>query len=211
MTGIATRTLTTIGLLALAGAGFAGVAHAAVTVMVKNDGPAAVQIGFDNAAAKTVAPRATERFSLDAGELSAQCRYEGGYDGCNLEGRFTLADSKTRTFSLRPFFTAQHAVALVQQSQLIVETRPDQTWATNTRDVAGVAGDCADYQAGKLAEVSRRLQGRSQLGSVTLVTQNLCGEERAAFAATVNGAQLFFPVRSVTFKDKNGRLVLVRQ
>jgi hypothetical protein len=180
-------------------------------VVVKNDGPAAVQIGFDNGATKTVAARAAERFTLGAGEHSAQCRYEGGYDGCNLEGSFTLADSKERTLSLRPFFTAQHAAALVQQSELIVETRPDQTWATNTRDVAGSGADCADYQAGKLAEVSRRLQGRSQLGNVTLVTQNLCGEERAAFAATVNGAQLYFPVRSVIFRDKTGRLVLVRQ
>jgi len=212
MTGISPRSIITIGLLALAvfvtGMRVAG---AAVNVVVKNDGPAAVQIGFDNRAAMTIAPRATERFSLEPGEHSAQCRYEGGYDGCNLEGSFTLADSKQRTLSLRPFFTAQHAVALAQQAQLIVETRPDQTWAISALDVAGTGADCADYQAGKLAEVSRRLQGRSQLSNITLVTQNLCGEQRPALAATLNGAKLYFPVRSVQFRDKSGRLVLVRQ
>ena len=210
MTGIATRTLTTLGLLALGVVDFSGAAQA-VTVVVKNDGPAAVQIGFDNAAAKTVAPRATERFSLGAGEHSAQCRYEGSFDGCNLEGSFTLVEVKERTFSVRPFLTAQRAVTMAQQSQLIVETRPDQAWATSALDVAGSGTDCSDYQAGKLAEVSRRLQGRSQLSNVTLVTQNLCGEQRAAIAGTLNGTQLYFPMRSLLFRDKAGRPVLVRQ
>ena len=211
MTGITTRSLTSIGLLAFAVAGLSTQSAYAVNVVVKNDGPSAVQVGFDNGMAMTIAPRATGRFTLPPGDHSAQCRYEGGYDGCNLEGRFTLADTRERTLSLRPFFTAEHAVALVQQAQLVVETRPDQTWATSTLNVAGSGADCADYQAGKLAEVSRRLQGRSQLGKVALVTQNLCGEERAAFAATLNGTQLYVPIRSVTFRDKTGRPVLVRQ
>jgi hypothetical protein len=212
MTGLRIRSVPIVALLATLAAGVAPhEARAAVTVVVKNDGPSPAQVGFDGGMTRTIVPRATERFFLEAGAHSAQCRYEGSFDGCNLEGSFTLLDTRERTFGLRPFFTAQHAVALAQQAQLTVETRSDQTWATSTRDVAGGGADCADYQVGKLGEVSRRFQGRSQLSNVTLVTQTLCGELRPAFSAQINGTRLYFPVRSVLFRDRAGRLVLVRQ
>ena len=107
---------------------------AATAVAVKNDNPVSVQLGFDGAAAMTIAPRATARFSLNAGEHSAQCRFEGGYDGCNLDDRFTIGDANV-SMSLRPLYRLQHAVALAQQGMLAVETRQDSTWATATLDV----------------------------------------------------------------------------
>ena len=50
-------------------------ASAATPVLVKNDGPSAVQLGFDGGQSKTIAPRDTARFSLDAGDHSSQCRF----------------------------------------------------------------------------------------------------------------------------------------
>ena len=182
---------------------------AATVVVVKNSGPAAVQIAFDGGAATNVAPRGTARLSLNDGEHSAECRFEG-YDGCNLAERFTIEGAKELTLNLQPVFTLEHAVTLARQGTLTIETRQG-VWATNTLDVPGTADDCADYSKGKLGAVSRTLQTRLPIRNATLATQNLCGQSSPAIGATIDGAQLYFPPRFVTFKEKSGRAVMVRQ
>src|SRR4029078_8218570 len=90
----------------------------------------------------------------DAGEHSAQCRFEGNYDGCNLDERVTIGAANL-SMSLRPVLTIENAVAMAQRGALVVETRSDMSWATNSLDVSGAAVDCADYASGKLGAVSR--------------------------------------------------------
>jgi hypothetical protein len=182
---------------------------AATAVAVKNESPASVQLGFDGGAAMTIAPRATARFSLNAGEHSAQCRFEGGYDGCNLDDRFTIGDANV-TMSLRPLYRLQHAVALAQQGMLAVETRQDSIWATATLDVPGTSADCADYEAGKLGAVAKPVRTRTKLRNLSLATQNLCGEQRPVIGAAINGELLYIEPRFLTFRDRGGHLVLVR-
>jgi hypothetical protein len=184
-------------------------AFAATMIVVKNNGPVGVQIGFDSAATTNIAPRETARLSLNDGDHTAQCRYEG-YDGCNLAGSFTTEGVKELTLNLQPVFTLEHAVALVGQGMLSLETRPD-VWATTTQDVAGALEDCSDYTRGKLNAVLRRVRARSSIRNATLVMQNLCGRPTSGVAATIDGTQLYFPLRSVMFKEKSGRPVLVQQ
>lgn len=184
-------------------------AFAATSIVVKNNGPVGVQIGFDGAAAKSIAPRETLRLSLNDGDHTAQCRYDG-YDGCNLAGSFTIEGAKEMTLNLQPVFTPEHAVAMAGQGTLSLETRPD-VWATTTLDVAGALEDCSDYTRGKLNAVLRRVRARSSIRNATLVMQNLCGRPSPGIGAIMDGAQLYFPLRSVMFKEKNGRPVLVQQ
>jgi len=198
----------TIGILLLA---FSQTPASAIPVMVKNNGPAPVQLGFDRGPATTIAPRSTAAFSLDPGQHSAQCRFDGNYDGCNLEELFTLGDRKGFAIDLLPVFTLQHAVALAQQGTLGVETRRDGAWATNTLQISGAAADCANYETGRLAQVSTRVRSGMTIRNVSLTTQNLCGEMRPVVAATVNGAQLYFQPDFLWFRDQGGHLVLVRQ
>ena len=185
-------------------------ALAATTVTIKNSGPTPVQIGFDGGQAKTIASRDTARFSLDMGEHSIQCRFEGNYDGCNIENRFTVATNRDINFSLQPAFTLQHAVAMAQQGTLRLETRQDAAWATNTLEVPGTAPDCADYSAGKLAAVSRQVRSGVTMRDATVATQNLCGQQATVVGAVVNGTQLYFQPRFVTFRDTLGRPILVK-
>src|SRR2546430_201735 len=65
---------------------------AANSVVIKNSGPAAVQIGFDRGTTQAIAPRATATVTLTGGQHTAQCRFEGAYDGCNIEEQFTVGD-----------------------------------------------------------------------------------------------------------------------
>jgi hypothetical protein len=212
MAGIVrSRSKTKLILLALFGLGLSSQpVSAATVVVVKNNGPAAVQIAFDGAVATNVAPRGTARLSLNDGEHSAQCRFEG-YDGCNLAERFTIEGAKELTLNLQPVFALSHAIALSQQGMLSIETRQDGAWATNTLDVPGAAADCVDYSSGKLGTVSQRMRARVPIRDATLATQNLCGQPSPVIGATIDGAQLYFPLRFVTFKERSGRPVLVRQ
>src|SRR5438067_12377878 len=117
---------------ALASPGFA-----ANSVTIKNSGQAPVQIGFDRGATQTIAPRATAAVTLNAGQHTAQCRFEGAYDGCNIEEQFALGDGRQFTIELRPVYSLQHAVTLAQQGALRVETRRDTVWATKAEDIVG--------------------------------------------------------------------------
>jgi hypothetical protein len=179
--------------------------------MIKNDGPAAVQLGFDQGPLRTIAPRDTAEFTLDPGQHSAQCRFDGNYDGCNLGDLFTLGDRKGFTIGLLPVFTLQHAVSMAQQGMLAVETRQDGAWATNTLDISGSPADCANYETGRLGQVSTHLRRGTSVRNISLGIQNLCGERRAVVAAMVNGAQLYFQPNFLWFRDQGGHLVLVRQ
>ena len=114
------------------------------------------------------------------------------------------------TLTLRPVYTLEHAVALVGQGTLLLETRPD-VWSTSTLDGAGAAADCFGYDSGKLGALSKRVGSRTTLRDAKLAKQNLCGSELEVIGATVNGAQAYFHPRFVTFKERNGRPVLVRQ
>jgi hypothetical protein len=195
---------------ALVALALSGQAVSAATIVIKNGGPAEVQIGFDGAPAIRVAPRSTARLVLNDGEHSIQCSVDGIYDGCNIADRFTAGEVRELTLNLIPFIALPHAVELAQQGMLLMETRQDGAWATNTLDVAGAAEDCADYAKGPLGAVSRSLRARMPIRNATLAMQTLCGTSRPALAATVDGAQLYVPLRFVTFKEKNGRPVLVR-
>ena len=186
-------------------------ASAATPVLVKNDGPSAVQLGFDGGQSKTIAPRETAQFSLDAGDHSSQCRFEGAYDGCNIEERFTLGATKGLNLTLRPMLTLQHAVALAQQGMLTAQTFRDRAWATKTLELAGTAGDCADYGAGKLGAVSTPVRGGVPIGNMTLANQTLCGERKTVIQTVINGAPLYLEPRFVTFRDAAGRSVWIRQ
>jgi hypothetical protein len=206
------RTILLGGLLAAWAPGFGcHAASAATPVLVKNDGPSAVQLGFDGGQNKTIAPRATAQFSLDAGDHSSQCRFEGAYDGCNIEERFTLGATKGLNLALRPVLTLQHAVALAQQGMLSAQTIRDSAWATNTLELAGTAIDCADYSAGKLGAVSTRVRSGVTMGNMTLASQNLCGQRKVVVQAMVNGAPVYLEPRFLTFRDRAGHPISVRQ
>jgi hypothetical protein len=186
-------------------------ASAATTVVVKNDGPSAVQLGFDGGQNKTIAPRDTARFSLDVGDHSSQCRFEGAYDGCNMEERFTLGATKELNLVLRPVLTLQHAVTLVQQGTLTAQTIRDKAWATKTLELAGTTPDCADYAAGKLGTISTTVRSEMSIGNITLVNQTLCGERKTVIQTVINGAPVYLDPRFITFRDGAGRSVWIRQ
>jgi hypothetical protein len=186
-------------------------ASAATPVVVKNDGPSSVQFGFDGGQSKTIPPRDTAQFSLDAGEHSSQCRFEGAYDGCNIEERFTLGTTKGLNIALRPVLTLQHAVTLAQQGMLTAQTIRDMAWATKTLELPGTALDCADYAAGKLSTVSTRVRSSSSVRNMALANQNLCGERKTVIQAEMDGTPLYFEPRFLTFRDGAGRPVWVRQ
>ena len=190
---------------------FVAPAVCATTVMVKNNGHEPMQIGFDRGATRTIAPRATESFTLDAGQHTAQCRFEGQYDGCNIEEQFTLADSQRISLDLMPIYTLQHAVTLVQQGNLSVEMRRDTVWATKAQDVAGTGTECASYEAGTLASVSTRVRSGSAVAEVALATQRLCGETRPVVAATIGGEKVYVQPSFLIFRDASGHPILVRQ
>jgi hypothetical protein len=205
-----TPTKTHVLLLALCGFCLgAESAIAATEVTIRNEGLSSLQVSFDGQAV-TVAPRESTRVNLNDGIHVTQCRFEG-YDGCNLADDFTTTgDVQRMTLTLRPVYTLEHAVALVGQGTLVVETRPD-VWSTSTLDVVGAAADCLDYDSGKLGALSKRQAVRIPLRDAKLAKQNLCGSELQVIGATVNGAQAYFHPRFLTFKEKNGRPVLVRQ
>jgi hypothetical protein len=196
-------------LLVLIGLGLSSnAAFAATAITVKNNGPVAVQIGFDSAPVVTVAPRSEARLSLNDGDHTAQCRYEG-YDGCNLAERFTIEGAHDMTLNLQPVLTPERAIAMAAQGTLSVETRPN-VWAVTALNVSGAAEECLDYAQGKMAAVSRNMRNRVTIRNVTLATQNLCGRTSPAVATMLDGAQVYFPLRFVLFKEKSGRPVLIR-
>ena len=195
-------------LLAMA---FAAPALCATNVAIKNAGREPLQIGFDRGAAQTIAPRATASFSLNAGPHTAQCRFEGQYDGCNIDEQFTLAESQRISLNLQPVYTLQHAVTLAQQGNLRVETRRDTVWATKAQDVAGTGTECANYEAGNLASVSTRVRSGMAVAELALATQQLCGEARPVVATTIGGEKVYVQPNFLIFRDTNGRPILVRQ
>jgi hypothetical protein len=205
------RTILLGSLLAVWALGFCHAASAATPVVVKNDGPSAVQLGFDGGQTKTIAPRDTAQFSLDAGDHSSQCRFEGAYDGCNIEERFTLGATKGLTLALRPMLTLQHAIMLAQQGMITAQTTRDKAWATKTLELAGAAPDCADYSAGKLATVSTSVRSGLSIGNMSLANQNLCGDRKTVIQTVINGAPLYFEPRFITFRDSAGRTIWIRQ
>lgn len=186
-------------------------ATAANSLSIKNIGATPVQIGFDGGATQTIMPRATAAFSLDAGNHTAQCRFEGAFDGCNILERFTLGDAAHINISLQPVYTLQHAVTLAQQGTLRVETRRDTVWATSPEDLAGRGADCANYEAGKLATISKRVPSGMRIDELAFATQTLCGETRGVVAATIGGEKLFVQPGFLIFRDKTGHPFLVRQ
>lgn len=191
--------------------GFAQPASAANSLAIKNAGNTPVQIGFDGEATQTIAPRATAAFSLDAGNHSAQCHFEGGFDGCNILEQFTLGDGGHININLIPVYTLQHAVTLAQQGTLSVETRRDAVWATSPEDLAGRGADCANYEAGKLATISKRVRSSMRVDEPAFATQTLCGETRGVVAAMIGGEKLFVQPGFLIFRDRTGHPFLVRQ
>jgi hypothetical protein len=204
------RTILLGSLLAIWASGLACLAASAAPVVVKNEGPSAVQLGFDGGQNQTIAPRETARFSLDPGDHSSQCRFEGAYDGCNMEERFTLG-AKGLNLALRPMLTLQHAVALAQQGTLTAQTTRDRAWATKALELAGTEPDCADYSAGKLATISTLVQGGVRIANMVLVNRTLCGERKTVVQTTINGAPAYLEPRFITFRDAAGRSVWIRQ
>ena len=191
---------------ALATPGFA-----ANSVIIKNSGPAPVQIGFDRGATQTVVPRATAAVTLNAGQHTAQCRFEGAYDGCNIEEQFTLGDGRQFTIELRPVYTLQHAVTLAQQGALRVETRRDTVWATKAEDITGTGTECGDYEAGKLAAIATKVRSGSKVDQLAIATQRLCNEARAVVAATIGGEKIYVQPNFLIFRQPDGRPVQIRQ
>jgi hypothetical protein len=184
---------------------------AANSVVIKNAGATAVQIGFDRGATQTIAPRATATFSLIAGQHTTQCHFEGAFDGCNIEEQFTLGEGQRAPLDLLPIYTLQHAVTLAQQGTLRVETRRDTVWATKAQDVAGSATDCANYEGGKLAGISTRIRSGMTVDELALATQQLCGEARPVVATMIGGQKMYVQPNFLIFRDRNGRPILVRQ
>jgi hypothetical protein len=205
------RTILLGSLLTFWALGLGCLAASAAPVLVKNDGPSAVQLGFDGGQNKTIAPRDTAQFALDAGDHSSQCRFEGVYDGCNIEERFTLGVTKGLNLTLRPMLTLQHAIALAQQGMITAQTTRDKAWATKTLELAGTASDCADYAAGKLASVSTSVRSGLAIGNMTLANQNLCGDRKTVIQTVIDGAPLYFEPRFITFRDRAGRTIWIRQ
>lgn len=186
-------------------------APAANSFAIKNIGATPVQIGFDGGATQTIAPRSTVAVSLNAGDHTAQCRFEGGFDGCNILEKFTLGDGAHINISLQPIYTLQHAVTLAQKGTLSVETRRDAVWATSPEDLAGRGADCANYEAGKLASISKRVRSGMRVDGLAFATQTLCGETRGVVAATIGGEKLFVQPGFLIFRDHAGHPFLVRQ
>lgn len=186
-------------------------ASAANSLAVKNAGNTPAQIGFDGGARQTIAPHSTTAFSLDAGNHTVQCRFDGGFDGCNIEEGFALGDGQQVNINLLPVYTLQHAVTLAQQGTLRVETRRDAVWATTPEDLAGRGTDCADYEAGKLASISKRVRSSMRVDELGFATQTLCGETRGVVAATIGGERLFVQPGFLVFRDQTGHPFLVRQ
>ena len=205
------RTILLWSLLAVLAPGLDFPGASAAPVLVKNDGPSAVQLGFDGGQSKTIAPRDTAQFSLDAGDHSSQCRFEGIYDGCNIEERFTLGATKRLNLTLRPMLTLQHAIALAQQGMITAQTIRDKAWATKALELAGAASDCADYAAGKLASVSTSVRSGWAIGNMSLANQNLCGDRKTVIQTMIDGAPLYFEPRFITFRDSIGRTIWIRQ
>jgi hypothetical protein len=179
--------------------------------MVKNNGREPLQIGFDGGPTQTIAPRATGSFALNPGPHTAECRFEGPFDGCNIEDQFTVADTQRLTLVLQPIYTLRHAVTLAQQGNLKVETRRDAVWGTKVEEVAGPATECASYETGMLGSVSTKLRSGTTVAEVALATQRLCGEARPAVAATIGGEKVYVQPNFLIFRDASGRPVLVRQ
>jgi hypothetical protein len=205
------RTILLGSLLAVWAPGLNCHGASATPVVVKNDGPSAVQLGFDGGQSKTIAPRDTAQFSLDAGDHSSQCRFEGAYDGCNIEERFTLGATKGLNLALRPMLTLQHAIALAQQGMITAQTTRDKAWATKTLELAGPESDCADYSAGKLGAISTSVRSGLSIGNMSLANQNLCGDRKTVIQTVIDGAPLYFEPRFITFRDRAGRTIWIRQ
>jgi hypothetical protein len=198
-------------LLALFGLGLsAHGASAATQVILKNNSPAAAEIGFDGAPATKVPAHDSARVSLNEGEHAIQCRFEGIYDGCNMANRFTIEGARDVTLTLAPVFALPHAIALSQQGTLSIETRLDGAWATNTLDVAGTGADCADYSSGKLGSVSQSMRPRVPVRNATVAMLNLCGQQHPAIGTMLGATRVYIPLRFVTFKERNDRPVMVR-
>jgi hypothetical protein len=186
-------------------------AWCANSLAIKNIGNTSVQIGFDGGAMQTIEPRATAAVSLNAGDHTAHCRFEGGFDGCNILEQFTLGDGAHININLQPIYTLQHAVTLAQQGTLSVETRRDAVWATTPEDLAGRGDDCANYEAGKLATISKRVRSGLRVDKLAFATQTLCGETRAVVSATIGGEKLYVQPGFLIFRDRTGHPFLVRQ
>ena len=184
---------------------------AATSVVIRNAGNSPVRIGFDRTATQDIAPHATAAFSLNAGQHTAQCKFEGAYDGCNIQEQFTTGDGPRISMDLLPIYTLQHAVALAQQGALQVETRRDTVWATKAQDLAGAGADCANYEAGKLAGISTRVRSGMSVGELALATQQLCGETRPVIAIMIGGEKMYVQPNFLIFRDRSGRPILVRQ
>ncbi|HEX5279638.1 MAG TPA: hypothetical protein VFW28_06140 [Micropepsaceae bacterium] len=184
---------------------------AANSLSIKNAGNTPVQIGFDGEATQTIAPRATATIALDSGDHTAQCRFDGGFDRCNIEERFTLGEGRRISFSLLPVYTLRHAVMLAQQGALSVETRRDPVWATTPEDLAGRGADCTDYEAGKLATISKRVRSGMRVDQPAFATQTLCGDTRGVVAAMIAGEKLYLQPGFLVFRDQMGRAFLVQQ
>ena len=202
----------TLGVAALLTAtALGGPAFAANSVIIKNSGPAPVQIGFDRGATQAIAPHGTATVSLNPGQHTAQCRFEGVYDGCNIEDQFTLGDGRQFTIELRPIYTLQHAVTLAQQGALKVETRRDAAWATKAQDLAGTGAECTDYEGGKLAAIATKLRGGITVSELALATQRLCNEPRPVVSATIGGDKVYVQPNFLIFRERDGRPVQIRQ
>lgn len=176
----------------------------ATTLVIRNTGREAVQIGFDRGASQTIAARDSARFTLGAGPHTAQCRFDGPYDGCNIEEQFTLADSQRISLDLQPVYTLQHAVTLAQRGTLKVHTRRDAVWATKAQDVAGAGAECANYKSGKLAAISTKIQSGMAVDELALATQRLCGEARPVVSTTIDGEKMYVQPDFLVFRDTTG-------
>ncbi len=186
-------------------------ASAATLVKIKNSGHSDLRIAFDGGQAMTIAPGASAQATLNPGDHSADCHFDGTYVGCNLAARFTLGDPKELELNLRPTLTLQHAVQLTQSGMMSAETSRDVAWATNTLEVQGGGLDCADYRTGKLAGVSRQVRSRAAVGKLSVATRTFCGDPKTVVAAAMDGAQLYFDPRFLIFRDARGRQILVIQ
>jgi hypothetical protein len=94
---------------------------------------------------------------------------------------------------------------------LAIETKQDGAWATRTLEVPGEAAECADYSRGKLGMASQAVRPRMTVRDATVAMLNLCGQQHPAIGTMLDGAQIYIPLRFVTFKERNDRPVMVRQ
>lgn len=186
-------------------------AFAANSLSIRNAGSTPVQVGFDGGPTQTIAPSATAAFSLDSGNHTAQCRFDGGFDRCNIEEQFTLGGDGRIKLTLLPVYSLQHAVALAQQGALSIETRRDPVWATTPEDLAGRGADCTDYEAGKLATISKRVRSGMRVDQPAFATQTLCGDTRGVVAVMIAGEKLYLQPGFLVFRDQTGRAFLVQQ